>query len=96
MNQHPITVKKVPLTDWERHIIKDGNFNIITSREYHYVQPNGSKIVIQEHSAGHVYGPPGTAGNQGPHFNPRPFDPKTGNGSRNRSVKGTYDHYEFP
>lgn len=39
--------------------------------------------------------PPGTPGNQGPHFNPRPFDPKTGNGSRNGSVSDLYDHYEF-
>ncbi|WP_350307723.1 HNH/endonuclease VII fold putative polymorphic toxin [Photorhabdus viridis] len=34
-------------------------------------------------------------GNQGPHFNVRPFDPKTGNGSRNDKVAGTFEHYEY-
>jgi RHS repeat-associated protein len=96
MNQHPIAVEKVQLTDRDGHAIKDSDFNILESREYHYTRPDGSRVVIQEHSAGHTYGPPGTPGNQGPHFNPRPFDPKTGNGSRNGSVSGSYDHYEFP
>jgi len=96
MNQHPTAAKKVQLTDIDGHAIKDSDFNILESREYHYTRPDGSRVVIQEHSAGHTYGPPGTPGNQGPHFNTRPLDPKTGNGSRNGSVSGTYDHYEFP
>lgn len=96
MGQRPIEVNKVQLTDRDGHVIKDSNFNVLESREYHYTRPDGSKIVIQEHSAGHTYGPPGTPGNQGPHFNTRPFDSKTGNGSRNGSVPGTFDHYEFP
>ncbi|MFZ4169057.1 RHS repeat-associated core domain-containing protein [Enterobacter ludwigii] len=96
MGQQPEVVKKVQLTDRDGHVIKDSNFNVLESREYHYTQSDGSKIVIQEHSAGHTYGPVGTSGNQGPHFNPRPYDPATGNGLRNGSVSGTFDHYEFP
>lgn len=30
------------------------------------------------------------------HTNLRPFDPNTGNVSRNGSISGTFDHYEFP
>jgi RHS repeat-associated protein len=96
MHQHPAAVKKIQLTDRDGHAIKDSDFNILESREYHYTRPDGSRVVIQEHSAGHTYGPPDTPGNQGPHFNPRPFDPKTGNGSRNGSLSGSYDHYEYP
>ena len=96
MNHNPIIVKKVQLTDRDGHAIKDSDFNILESREYNYIRPDGSKLVIQEHSVGHTYGPIGTPGNQGPHFNPRPFDPKTGNGSRNGFISGLYDHYEFP
>ena len=73
MNQHPIVVKKVPLTDRKGHLVMDDNYRPLESREYHFVQHNGSKIVIQEHSAGHIYGPKGTSGNQGPHFNIRPL-----------------------
>lgn len=96
IGQRPIEVNKVQLTDRDGHVIKDSNFNVLESREYHYTRPDGSKIVIQEHSAGQTYGLPGMPGNQGPHFNTRPFDSKTGNGSRNSSVPGTFDHYEFP
>ncbi|WP_269468747.1 RHS repeat-associated core domain-containing protein [Photorhabdus akhurstii] len=95
MNQHPSAVKRVPLTDINNHQIMDANHKPIVTREYHFARSDGSKIVIQEHSAGHIYGPPGTPGNQGPHFNVRPFDPKTGNGSRNDKVAGTFEHYEY-
>ncbi|WP_349830387.1 HNH/endonuclease VII fold putative polymorphic toxin [Brenneria sp. L4-2C] len=74
----------------------DTNHNPISTREYYYTRSDGSKIVIQEHSAGHNYGPPGTAGNQGPHFNPREYDPISGAGSRNDSFPGLPEHYNFP
>nr|WP_249665999.1 HNH/endonuclease VII fold putative polymorphic toxin [Enterobacter sp. 120016] len=96
MSQQPITIKKAPLTDRDGHAIKDSDFNILESREYHYTRPDGSRVVIQEHSAGHTYGPVGTQGNQGPHFNLRPLNSETGNGSKNGSVSGSYDHYNFP
>jgi len=66
------------------HVIKDANGNVINTREYHYTNSNGKKIIIQDHSAGH------TKGDQGPHFNVRPAEnPRTG------SVPGTQDHYPF-
>ncbi len=58
MGQQPTTVNKVPLTDKNGHQLMDANHNPISTREYHYTRPDGSKIVIQEHSAGHSYGPP--------------------------------------
>ncbi|TNH41474.1 RHS repeat-associated core domain-containing protein, partial [Photorhabdus luminescens] len=96
MNQHPSAVKKVPLTDRNDRQIMDANHNPLSSREYHFSRPDGSKIVIQEHSAGHIYGPPGTPGNQGPHFNPREYNPASGDGFRNKSVDGLPEHYNFP
>ncbi|TDB40695.1 type IV secretion protein Rhs [Photorhabdus khanii subsp. guanajuatensis] len=89
-------MNKVPLTDRSNHQIMDASHNPLSTREYHFSRPDGSKIVIQEHSAGHIYGPTGTPGNQGTHFNIRPFDPETGNGSRNINIKGLPEHYEFP
>lgn len=74
----------------------DANHNPISTREYHFTRPDGSKIVIQEHSAGHTYGPPGTPGNQGLHFNPREYNPISGAGSRNDSLPGLSVHYPFP
>ncbi len=96
MNQHPNAIKEVPLTDMNKHQIMDANYNPILTREYHFARPDGSKITIQEHSAGHIYGPSGTLGNQGPHFNIRPLDPIDGNAARNGKVPGTSEHYEFP
>ena len=68
MGQQPDAVKRVPLKDINDHQILDENHNPIFTREYHYKRQDGSDIVIQEHSSGHVYGPPGTTGN---HRKPR-------------------------
>ncbi|MDU8925713.1 RHS repeat-associated core domain-containing protein, partial [Pasteurellaceae bacterium LIM206] len=95
MSQQPDDIKSVPMTDRNGKQIFDSNHQPINTREYHYTTPNGEKIVFQEHSAGHKYGPEGTPGNQGPHFNPRMYDPKTGNGSRNESFPGLPEHYNF-
>nr|WP_261804217.1 RHS repeat-associated core domain-containing protein [Serratia marcescens] len=35
MGQQPEVVKKVQLTDRDGHVIKDSNFNVLESREYH-------------------------------------------------------------
>ncbi|WP_413531462.1 HNH/endonuclease VII fold putative polymorphic toxin, partial [Rahnella inusitata] len=96
MRQQPTAVNKVPLTDRNSHQLMDANHNPISTKEYHYTRPDGSKIVIQEHSTGHIYGPPGTPGNQGPHFNLRTYDYESGHGSRNISLRGLPEHYEFP
>ena len=96
MVQQPERINSVRMTDMNGHNILDANHKPIYTREYTYSRPDGSKIIIQEHSAGHTYGPPGTLGNQGPHFNPRSLDPETGNASRNGSIDGMSGHYEFP
>ncbi|WP_374189318.1 HNH/endonuclease VII fold putative polymorphic toxin [Hafnia alvei] len=41
---------------------------------------------MQDHSSGHVYGPEGTPGNQGPHINVRPKSD-----TRNGHIDGTQD-----
>ncbi|MFJ9466552.1 DUF6531 domain-containing protein [Streptomyces caniferus] len=69
-------------------VLKDGM--PIPTRESHYTLADGRKVVIQDHSAGHIYGPPGTAGNQGRHFNVRP-----GDDTRNGKVPGTSEHYSW-
>ncbi|MEU8087407.1 HNH/endonuclease VII fold putative polymorphic toxin, partial [Micromonospora sp. NPDC049101] len=87
-SQHPDAVNRVPMTDkWGRRILDENNRPIIT-REYVYTRPDGSKVVIQDHAAGHQFD--GGVGNQGPHFNVRPPE-----NTRTGHVPGTTDHYPF-
>jgi RHS repeat-associated protein len=86
-SQQPDYVDNVPMRQAEYeggHVIKDVNGNVIMTREYHYTNMYGEKIVIQDHSAGHA------KGGQGAHFNVRPEDK-----IRTGSVDGTKDHYPF-
>jgi len=88
-HQHPDSVNHVPMTDKFGKLIlwKDGK--PIMTREYTYTRPDGTKVIIQEHSAGHYFGE-GGAGDVGPHFNVRPPEnPRTG------VVPGTLPHYEY-
>ncbi|WP_157116467.1 putative T7SS-secreted protein [Nocardia vaccinii] len=89
MNQQPDAVTHEPFTDkWGKRILDDNGMPIDV-REYTFTRPDGSRVVIQDHGAGHYYGP-SAAGNQGPHFNVRPdWDTRHGN------VPGTQDHYPF-
>lgn len=57
--------------------ILDANHKSIYTTEYTYSRPDSSKITLEEHSAGPTYGPSGTPGNQGQHFDPCPLDPET-------------------
>ncbi len=85
--QQPLKVEKVPMTSSSSeggHVLKDSSGKIIMTREYHFKNRNGDRIIIQDHSAGHK------KGGQGPHFNVRPIDnPRTG------KVSGTKSHYPF-
>ncbi|AKH63576.1 HNH/endonuclease VII fold putative polymorphic toxin [Photorhabdus temperata subsp. temperata] len=90
MVQQPSHVELVPLTDRNGRNILGENHLPIKTREYTFTRPNRENIVIQDHSPGHIYGPPGTPGNQGPHFNVRPIGD-----TRNGSVAGTLEHYSF-
>jgi len=80
--------RNVRMTDSKNNPILDNNGNQIWTREYQFTRPDGTKIVIQDHSAGHSY--PGGIGNQGPHLNVRPIE-----NIRTGSVPGTFDHYGF-
>ena len=80
--------RNVRMTDSKNNPILDKNGNQIWTREYQFTKADGTKIVIQDHSAGHQY--PDGIGNQGSHFNVRPID-----NIRTGSVPGTFGHYEF-
>lgn len=91
-SQHPDRIggkqyDKVPMTDrnGKTTLGKDGK--PIMTREYHYTKPDGSKTIIQDHSAGH----PQFGGEAAkPHFNVRPSE-----NTRTGNVPGTKDHYPF-
>ena len=70
-------------------IIPDKNKQRIMTTEYHFINTDGKKIVIQDHSAGHHYSD--GKGEQGPHYNVRPIE-----NTRTGSVANTQDHYSFP
>jgi hypothetical protein len=64
--------------------ILGGDGKPIMTREYDFTRSDGSKIVIQDHSAGHV------KGGHGSHFNLRPAE-----NTRTGKVPGTKSHYDF-
>lgn len=87
-SQHPESIDRVPMTDINRNNILDADGRRIMTREYTYNRSDGSKVLIQEHSAGHPR--PGGVGAQGSHSNVcPPDDPRTGH------VPGTKDHYSW-
>lgn len=62
----------------------------IKTRVYQYTRADGSKVLIQDHSAGHNFGAQNRVGDQDSHFNLRPFDtPRTG------KFPETKDYYPF-
>ncbi|PEP88348.1 HNH/endonuclease VII fold putative polymorphic toxin [Bacillus pseudomycoides] len=85
--QHPEKIERVPMRTADHeggHVIKDSNGKVIYTKEYHFTNKDGKKVIIQDHSAGH------SKGGQGPHFNVRPADkPRTG------KFEGTQEHYPF-
>jgi len=87
--QHPDGVSRVPLTERDGSRVLGPDGKPVMTREYSYTRPDGSKAIVQEHSAGHQFGE-GGVGDQGPHFNVRPPE-----NTRTGSVPGTDDHYPF-
>ena len=79
---------KVPMTDKSGKAILDNKGKPITTREYTYTTPDGKKVIIQDHGAGHQY--PNGKGNQEAHFNVRPPE-----NTRTGKVSGTQEHYPF-
>ncbi len=89
VNQKPLKVEKVKLTDKKGKAILDDKGEPIYTREYHYKNKDGKTIVIQDHSAGHNFGE-GGIGDQGSHFNVRPVE-----NTRTGKVPNTQSHYNF-
>ncbi|MEV6674023.1 HNH/endonuclease VII fold putative polymorphic toxin [Streptomyces sp. NPDC051162] len=89
MSQQPDELRMVPMTDRSgRQVMGDGGKPVMT-REYVYTRGDGSRVIVQDHSAGHYFGE-GGVGDQGRHLNVRPFEnPRTG------KVSGTAQHYEY-
>ena len=88
-SQHPDSMSRVSMTKRDGSAVLGPDGKPVMTREYTYTRPDGSKVVIQDHSAGHRFGQ-GGVGDQGPHFNVRmPENTRTG------SVPGTSDHYPF-
>lgn len=89
-NQRMQQYDQVMMTDkYGEPVLDPSTKKPIWIREYHYTRPDGSKVIIQDHSSGHQYGQ-GGIGDQGPHINIRPSD-----NTRTGSVSGTYDHYSY-
>lgn len=87
--QQPDAVNRVKMTNRDGSSILGKDGKPIMTREYTYTRSDGSKVVIQDHSAGHQFGE-GGVGDQGPHFNVRPPE-----NTRTGTVPGTQDHYGF-
>ena len=62
----------------------------IMTREYQFTRADGSKIIIQDHSAGHKFFAPGNIGDQPAHLNLRPIEK-----IRTGKVSGARDHFYF-
>ncbi|MBA6044747.1 RHS repeat-associated core domain-containing protein, partial [Pseudomonas lactis] len=78
------------MTDLNDDNILDESGRTINSRVYQFTRADGSKVLIQDHSAGHKFGRPDGIGDQKAHFNLRPIDKP-----RNGTVDGGKDHYNF-
>ncbi|MGR4051840.1 HNH/endonuclease VII fold putative polymorphic toxin, partial [Kosakonia cowanii] len=85
---HVSEFRHVLMTDSHGDTILNSAGKPIWTREYQFTRTDGSKVIIQDHSAGHSY--PNGVGDQGPHINIRPID-----NIRTGHVPGTSDHYDF-
>ncbi|NVZ21632.1 RHS domain-containing protein, partial [Pseudomonas costantinii] len=92
---HPKTGRRTQykiekMTDLNDDNILDDNGRPINTRVYQFTRENGSKVLIQDHSAGHKFGRPDGIGDQKTHFNLRPIEKP-----RNGKITGTKEHYPF-
>lgn len=86
MSQQPDAVRQVPLRE-NGQIVRGSDGRPVMTREYDFTLPDGRKVTIQEHSAGHSFGE-GGVGDQGPHFNLR-------ESGTNKTFPGAQEHYYF-
>jgi|GEM_PF-1005383 len=93
VGQQPVDVKKVDMTDRNGNAMLDSDNNKISTREYHYRNTDGERLVIQDHSAGHSQFSGSDA--EKSHFNVRKYDADTGDAMRTKSFPGTHGHYTY-
>ena len=97
--QHPDKIKdpytgqlkqyrRVKMTDRNGSAILNDKGKPIWTREYQNTRHDGSKVIIQDHSAGHNF--LDGVGNQGSHFNIRPIE-----NTRTGKLAGTLEHYNY-
>lgn len=77
----------VPMTDRNGKAVLGDDGKPVTTREYTFTKEDKSKVVIQDHSAGH---PQFGKDDPGSHFNVRPAE-----NTRTGKVEGTQKHYPF-
>jgi len=82
--------KTEKMTDLNDDNILDENGRTINTRVYQFTRADGSKVLIQDHSAGHKFGRADGIGDQKAHFNLRPIEKP-----RNGNVSGAKEHYNF-
>ncbi|MEU9699760.1 HNH/endonuclease VII fold putative polymorphic toxin [Streptomyces sp. NPDC047981] len=87
--QQPDELNMVAMTNRNGENILNPDGTRVMTREYVFTRRGGDRVIIQDHSYGHYYGE-GGVGDQGAHFNVRPYsNPRTG------KVPGTAQHYEY-
>jgi len=80
---------QVMMTGRDKLPVLGANGQPTWTREYEFTKPDGQKVIIQDHSAGHEFNEDGV-GDQDSHFNTRPC-----NNTRTGKVVGTMPHYPF-
>ncbi|QRR05248.1 RHS family protein [Burkholderia sp. MS455] len=88
LSQQPISQKMVPLTDSSGNWLLGEDNKPVMTRELTY-QVGGKNVIIQDHSAGHIFGE-GGIGDQPSHHNVRPEE-----NTRTGKIQGMDDHYYF-
>ncbi|MGH8451532.1 RHS repeat-associated core domain-containing protein, partial [Pseudomonas sp.] len=80
----------VSMRDKQNNEVLDTRGRPVMTREYEFTRANGSKVLIQDHGAGHKFSASGGMGDQTAHFNLRPI-----NSPRNGKLEGAKNHYYF-
>ena len=78
------------MTDINNSAVLNDSGKPILTREYQFTRSDGSKIIIQDHSAGHKFYAPENIGDQRAHLNPRPISNR-----RTGKLPGAKDHFYF-
>jgi len=78
------------MRDLQNNKVLDSKGKPIMTRVYQFTRANGSKVLIQDHSAGHNFSSLDGKGDQKAHFNLRPIEKP-----RNGKLDEAKAHYYF-